>query len=972
MIIIEIYIRTNKNSKSSSKIFESRLKFLNNMKSSRSSSRINTSNISLNQNNSHSSSLEESEFIPGNNWIQKIQFAFNEADVGNKKYITLDQWMNSRLGLIVTSEKLVDDRLREYFIQIDSNSDGVVSWEELVEYLTCQQRNINADSFDKNLNLVHVAPDLATAHKFRKTTDCLRAIYVRYIEQIITLTESALTFWNLDCNPSFHFTDTDGFVDFCYLSCLSRLAIATKNRKIIFFDIKTKCKMPFSIKATVDDEDIPKLSLSDTKETLHNFKKHPKPPLYHISTAISSNPEQPLIYVGNQEGRVEIFSLFPSQKVRYSWDAERIKVKILHKGPITQITYVSSISSFISCGEDGAIYIWQFDQKTKLFNISYSYKETMNTPISSFVFDDRTGTIIYTMPAHYFGVWKVYTHQHLIKETPSQLISLIALVSISEESSFIVTVSTNNFISIYVPPNLDIVSSYFMNYHHFLCAPSKAIYINNHLYLIGNYISCWHCQTADSDGLPPHKHPLIDALANDTFGRIITCDETGDIFSWDITTGNKLLSFNLSEKESVVTSIKSDSLSRRLIIGYSNGVVKVVSAISGSLLSDTGKEPLEGGCNYALFATMLSNKYIIAANGRSSIVLYEDHPSKNFRFLRCYHGHNEQISKIYNLKNTFLLSIGMENELFLWSNKLTIPIFKYELPNEPTEAADLSFSDSLFIVGDILGYVHVMTKDNKAPISSINIFKMNISSPISSLASSESLSIIVVGNREGYIRYCTYEDDKLVEKDLFCAHFDTIQSLAISEKSKIVISSGRDDEIRLWNVDELKFIGVLGKHKKWKLSDESTFQPLPFETEKELFIEKKSNGQKNGQNKNDFNNFNNNFDISDSTDNLVDNGNNQKEEDDITLYRPVTQPEFTLPSSEKMFKEIEETCLAGRDRPKMYERLMRVKPSQTTIKGQELMQFGDLVTDVELENTAKMVKQLRHLGVRKKKKKVTD
>lgn len=82
-------------------------------------------------------------------------------------------------------------------------------------------------------------------------------------------------------------------------------------------------------------------------------------------------------------------------------------------------------------------------------------------------------------------------------------------------------------------------------------------------------------------------------------------------------------------------------------------------------------------------------------------VHHEDHPSKNFRFLRCYHGHNEQISKIYNLKNTYLLSIGMENELFLWSNKLTIPSFKYELPKKPTEAADLSFSDSMFIVGDI-------------------------------------------------------------------------------------------------------------------------------------------------------------------------------------------------------------------------------------------------------------------------------
>lgn len=940
------------------------------MKSSLSSSRTNTLNMS-NQNTSLSSNLEENDNVPGNTWVEKIKYAFDEVDVNHKKYISLEQWMSSKLGLIVGSEKLENDRLREYFFQIDSNSDGVVSWEELIEYLTCQQRNINADAFDKNLNLVHVAPDLATAHKFRKTTDCLKVIYVRYIEQIITLTESALTFWNLDCNQSFHFTDTDGFVDFCYLSCLSRLAIATKNRKIIFLDIKTKSKMPFSIKATVDDDDIPQLSLDDTKEKLRNFKRHPKPPLYHISTSICSNPEQPLIYVGNQEGRIEIFSLFPSQKVRYSWDAERIKVKILHKGPISQITYLPTMSSFASSGDDGCIYIWKFDEKTKLFSISYSFKETSSIPINSFVFDERTGSIIYILPAHYFGQWRIFTNQRSIKETPSQMIGLIANVSISEESSFIITVSTNNYISIYTPPNLDLISSWFMNYHHFLCPPSKAIYINNHLYLVGNYISCWHCQTADSDGLPPHKNPLIDALANDTFGRIITCDETGDIFSWDITSGNKLLSFNLSEKESVVTSIRSDALNRRLVVGYSNGEIKIVSAISGSLLSDNHKELLDGGCNYVIFATLASNKYIVAANGRNSIVFYEDHPSKYMRFLRSFHGHTEQISKIYNLKNTYLLSIGMGNELFLWNHKLTVPSFRYSLPNEPTTAADLPFSDSLFLVGDVHGFVHIMNKENQKPISSVNVFKMNILSPISYIESSENLMLIVIGNREGYIKYCSFEDDKLIEKEMFCAHFDAIESLAISDKFKIVVSSGRDGEVRVWFIDELKFVGCLGKHKKWKLDDRSTFQELPFETEKELFIEKNKDEQTKVENSNFKIDFGSKF----NTSVISKNGeiiNTNEDEDELSPYKPVTQPEFVLPSSEKLFKDIEETCLAGRNRQKIFEHNMRVKPSQAALKGEKLMEFGDLVTDVELENTAKTVKQLRNLGLKRKKKKATS
>lgn len=928
---------------------------------------IQQSSRNINSNLSQSIHFEDEE-IPGDNWVEKVKFAFDEVDVEGKKEITMDQWMKSRLGLIVTSEKLAGDRLQEYFYQIDSNSDKVISWDELIDYLTCQQKCINADHFDKNLNLIHVAPDLATAHKFRKNTDCLRVIYIRYIEQIVTLTESTMTFWNLDCTQNFHFTDIDGFVDFCYLSCLARIAIATKNRKIIFFDMKGKHKMPCSIKATVDDRDIPQFTLSETIDALHRFHRKSRPPLFHIPTTICSNPEQPLIYVGNQEGRIEIFHLFASLKAKHSWDSERLIVKKLHNGAINQISFLPSMSSFASCGNDGFIYIWQFDQKTKLLSVAYSFQEETKVPINKFAFDERTSSISYIMLAHYIGVWKIFSEQRIIRETPSQMMAVISNVMINEESSFIVTISDSNFISIYIPPNLELVSNWYMNYHHFLCAPSAAIYINNHLYMIGNYISCWLCQTADSAILPPHRFPIITALANDTFGRILTCDETGIIYSWNILKGNKMLTFTLTEKDAIVSCLDNDSLYRRMIIGYSNGIVRVISVNSGSVLSMTGKEPLDGGCNAAIFATILNNKYIIAANGRKTIIFFEDTPSKHFKILKHCHGHTEQISKLYNLKQLYLLSIGMGHELFLWNYKSLVPAFKYSLPNDPNVAADLPQSKKLFLVGDICGFIHIMSKKNQTPISSVNIFKMNVNSPISALASSTVSSIIGAGNREGYIKYMSFEDDNLVEQNMFCAHWDAVETLSISNKYNCIVSTGRDAEIRIWKIDPLQYIGCLGKNNKWDLNDPSTFKKMPFEIDEELFTIKETsesnaqtqlyeidNEEEDESRRNIFLNEDTPADINDQDDDH---------------YRPITRPELVLPSATTMMTDLEQTCLAGRSRPQMYDRLMRVKPSQTVIKGQSLMQFGDLVSDKDLDNTVKLLRQVRNMNVRRKKKKI--
>ena len=156
--------------------------------------------------------------IPGDKWVDKLRSAYVETSGRIDNDISLEKWINSRLKYLLDSEKLSEIQMKEYFMQIDSNCDNLINWNELIDYISCHQKSITSGQSQKQINLIHHAPNSQILKKAKRGPPCLKLIYLTYIGEIITLTESNLTFWNIEnCSITHQFSDIDFFVDFCFI-----------------------------------------------------------------------------------------------------------------------------------------------------------------------------------------------------------------------------------------------------------------------------------------------------------------------------------------------------------------------------------------------------------------------------------------------------------------------------------------------------------------------------------------------------------------------------------------------------------------------------------------------------------------------------------------------------------------------------------------------------------------------------------
>lgn len=770
--------------------------------------------------------------MPGVTWAEKLQLAFEDADTNSVGALTLDQWMGSRFpALLSSNSRMTKEQFEEYFHQIDYNCDLSIEWTELVDYLMCHQGDLSSSNREKKLRITYYMPDINLIQRAPRTTKCLKIIYLRTQSIIVTLTETTFTFWKPDeCAVIFSVVDKDGFIDCCQLPSLSKVAIIKQNRQIIFYDIRTHQKMNFTVSATLNNEDIPSMSKSEAKKSMIRSGIR-KIPLFNVPTAIVGHPDKHILFVGDEEGVIDVYRFFTSRDAKHDWTYSRIKSQPMHTDRVTQLTYFSQTETFASSSSDGTIVLWRYDTKEIRFSKMCSMHQLMNLSIRSFVYDARTRDIVYTTNAHYFGIWRTYTEHQEIIETPSHFIATIQIIPLESDSSFLATFSTDNFISVYQMPNLDNCRTWYMGLQHELCPPTGAIYIDGVLYLVGSFLSAWLCENGENDGLMAHQHPIVCAIANDLFGRVLTFDKSGEAISWDTSNGNKAFSFSVNEDKKTVLCATLDPAERKVAIGFSSGLVKFVSANSGSLLSTIDPLYIPGGCYNIKFTRVNNSQRLVCSSGNRSIVLFEELSGNRTRFVRNFLGHTEHVSKVIILKNEIMLTIGSDHEMFLWNLQLHHPILKFQLPNDPSIATDLTGTPDQFLVGDVVGFIHIMSINEKTPLKSFNGFGMTMKSPITTLLMASSSPLIIASNLHGYVKFWILgQNGNLQDVRRYRGHTEGIVSVTLSEEHRAIATVGRDEEIKLWSIEPFALIGAFGKAGKWDIKNHNTWEsqdPLP-------------------------------------------------------------------------------------------------------------------------------------------------
>ncbi|OHT04649.1 EF hand family protein [Tritrichomonas foetus] len=853
----------------------------------------------------------EIDSIPGEKWIDKLKFVFDEADTNKSGVISLDEWMNSRLRYLISDKLVTDSQMKEIFHLIDFNCDMLIEWNELIDFLMTHDNGIDTQNVEKKLKITFAAPNDAIMQKSHRRNPNFKILYLSSQSEFVTLTDYVMTFWNPDdCNPIRTFTDdsdnlskssntnsnNDTFCDFCELRCLSKIVITKSNRQIIFYDIRTHKKMEFILSATLEINDIPKMSFKESKSAIvgHGLRRIP---LFNKPTSIVAHKDQPIIFVGDDDGNVEIFKLITSGAAKIDWAAQRLYHVRVHNDEITQILYLDDNNAYVSSSLDGTFVIWRYSHSDNKFSQAFKINIRNNLQIQTFVYDKRTRDVVFTTNSHYFGIWRTFTTHQEIIETRSEVIQTLAIIPFSEDASFCVTISKKNSIGLYRMPNMEIIDSHYLGLQHELCPPASAFFMRDNLYLGGAFLSRWTCKNSTNEGLSAHKSPIVSAMTNDVFGRILSIDQSGEFISWDITTGRKVCSVSLNELDCLVLCAQQDPIGRRIAVGYSNGLVKFVSANSGTCLSEIEKNVVKGGCNYVMFANIFNTNRIICCSSSKYAVLFEDLSGNRVRFIRKFVGHTEPVTKCSVLKEKFLLTIGSDRELFLWNIQMQNPIVKYQMPNDPTVALDLPNPDT-YLVGDVFGNIHVMRLDAQTPVMSFKGVGMTIKSPLTTLLLGERTPLLISGNLHGYLKYWTLESGKFVERGRFRAHDEAILSISLSGEYNVLTTASRDEEIKLWSLEPFGCIGALGKAHKFVLEDKSSWEsktPLPDDPmhfmdplEAEMVIAEREK-------------------IAAMADE-----EKEKKEDDDDDENDIELPPFSFEAVQNMYDNTETQCLTGR------------------------------------------------------------
>jgi WD40 repeat protein len=485
------------------------------------------------------------------------------------------------------------------------------------------------------------------------------------------------------------------------------------------------------------------------------------------------------------------------------------------------MNYYSTIEKYISAATDGTICIWRYEVKPRLLVRECEFVEPSKYSIRSFVYDIRTRDLIYTTSEHCFGLWRIFTNHQQSIETELQSVSTLEIYQV-KESSFLITISRSNMVAVYRMPGLECCGSWYMGMQHDMCPPTGCIILNGYLFLVGAFLSCWKLENAESNGERPHGHRLVGALTNDVFSSVISVDRYGEVCTWDMNRGTKNYSYTLHEPGRRVTCFALDTAERRMGVGYSDGLIRIVSAVSGSELSQIDRQYIEKGCAWVHFGRIFGQKRMIACTGARSIVLFEDLGGTRHRFIRSFVGHAEELVMATIVKDHFIVSVGTGIELILWNVTYPGPVIRYKLKNDPTTVADLVSDQTQFLAGDTGGFIHFLSITDQAPLRTINAFRLSIKSPISRIRILPSDGSLVTTNLHGYVKYWRLKDPDLEEIRVFRAHSDAVVDCAVSPGRRIVATVG-DEQIRLWGIDTFGMLGSLGTGRLWKGADPSTW-----------------------------------------------------------------------------------------------------------------------------------------------------
>ena len=622
----------------------------------------------------------------------------DDFDNGGKGGLDEDEFV-SALGSKWTG--YTPELLSRLFMQIDANSDGTITYEELVTFLLLKEQ----DSVQKRTPSKYLHKPSCTGHAEGASSNISHVCFLPSRDRYVSLTAMGhFHLWDgRGMTPVRSARDTEGKMKMAssliYASRQNRLVVACHDGRLYFHDATSMC---------CDSS----FRLREPAQTIANFERP-------VSTMVEDYVPNDRLFIGSQCGNLHVLDWHEilSGRRRFDFSAK------LHDSWVEKIEWVPDLNGLLSCGADGTLLISDLGRGTcternrlRHPNGKGIHSLAWCSSLAAVATCGIERQILWWSPSLARPVFKLSGHTATVTEVLLDERNL-QLISSSEDSVVRVwDVRTHKCVQAIEPLRGHAVSAMTLDSAR-NCLLTAGRQLCRYSMLVGDFDEESELTPirAPNRNEPARKNvqvssALVSVLGNVSFGLLISIDSGCTIRTWDLSTGNHIHSINAAQaggedfEDVEFTVAVLDASCRRLLTGSTDGRLRAWNLTTGQLLVTflPPKKLLQfsSALKYVEISSIVCYRherrsYIAAGGWSREIWIWEDDPKDGVTHVDCQQvlrGHTGDVLCISHSEPHYLVTGGYDGKILIWNLQSGSLKGKLELDKDTLSLAGLDDS----------------------------------------------------------------------------------------------------------------------------------------------------------------------------------------------------------------------------------------------------------------------------------------
>ncbi|PAA57634.1 hypothetical protein BOX15_Mlig027962g1 [Macrostomum lignano] len=534
------------------------------------------------------------------------------------------------------------DQLERLFHRLDTDSQGVVSWQEFCNYMMLYLSESDRLS-------VRVEPPFKSEPRLRhvmynRQEPTARLLLTETPTRPISVSKTGcILLWDCLLKLEAHLETQGGHTDLAatgkrlfnewvmdaaFMENCKKLVLSTTGREVKFYDIASN---------VIKEEFV-----------LYGMRSVATALKFHYQKEAANKDCQ--LFMGDDQGSLtilvfkrpmqQLFDIPPdpnhrSQRVWYhelaSAHTRCVEVQVhegLHSEGINDLVYLPDAGCTVSCSSspNNSVVIYKLSQKRAV----YTFR--LRRGVECFDIARGINLLVTGSPDHLVRFWNPY-----VPSKPTALMeghnNSVLSVRIHERHGYIVSYARDGAIKVWDIRAQRCVQTVIVRIpyavsdkmpEHMAC-PLTLHVPSNTVYLTSNDNIVQYRLGKAADPVPglvqTHRTQLCAAIYNPLFRQVTTASDDSCVTTWDLETGNKCLVFANAHGEEEITCLAYDHTWRRLFTGSRHGCLKVWNFQTGQQLHDLAKTAdaeITGMC------VVPSQQRILTVGWSRAIVCYKD------------------------------------------------------------------------------------------------------------------------------------------------------------------------------------------------------------------------------------------------------------------------------------------------------------------------------------------------------------